>query len=393
MFSVDIVILGGGIAGLWSLTKLHSCGYPAILLEQNTLGAVQTLASQAMIHGGQKYTLSGRLSKHATNIASMPDIWDKCLNGAGEIDLTDVKILSNSQIMWAANNLTAKAGIFAASKTVRAATEKIGKNDLPEALKIAANYDGAAYLLPEKVLDIKSLIKSFYNLNQKNIYKANITKIKNNANFVEITTSDNIKIKTKMLIATAGAGNEDILSMLGIAEKKTQRRPLKQIMIKSLPFSLYGHCIEAKPKPKFTVTSHPLEGGEYVWYFGGAVAENTVNMNNIDAIKYAKSEILEIFPKVNWENKEWAIFDIDRAEPYNRKGYLPQSPHIEKYGRVVIGWPVKLTFAPAFAEDILKIVKTADIDKNEGIIPVEKLPLDSVDIGNYPWEVVEWQKC
>ena len=39
-YSTDIVIFGGGIAGLWVLNCLRNQGYQAILLETDKLGAV-----------------------------------------------------------------------------------------------------------------------------------------------------------------------------------------------------------------------------------------------------------------------------------------------------------------------------------------------------------------
>ena len=47
-----IIIIGGGIAGLWMLNRLRAEGYDVMLLEKNQLGAGQTIASQGMIHGG-----------------------------------------------------------------------------------------------------------------------------------------------------------------------------------------------------------------------------------------------------------------------------------------------------------------------------------------------------
>ena len=53
-YSTDIIIFGGGIAGLWLLNRLHNEGYQAILLETEALGGSQTIASQGIIHGGLK---------------------------------------------------------------------------------------------------------------------------------------------------------------------------------------------------------------------------------------------------------------------------------------------------------------------------------------------------
>ena len=74
-YSTNIVILGGGIAGLWLLNRMKAEGYEPILFETESLGGRQTLASQGIIHGGLKYALKGTLGKETQNIASMPNRW------------------------------------------------------------------------------------------------------------------------------------------------------------------------------------------------------------------------------------------------------------------------------------------------------------------------------
>ena len=44
-----------------------------------------------MIHGGIKYTLSGALNKASETIADMPDYWQRCLGGQGDVDLTQTR--------------------------------------------------------------------------------------------------------------------------------------------------------------------------------------------------------------------------------------------------------------------------------------------------------------
>ena len=40
--TVDVLIIGGGIAGLWTLARLQQAGYKAVLLESHSLGHGQT---------------------------------------------------------------------------------------------------------------------------------------------------------------------------------------------------------------------------------------------------------------------------------------------------------------------------------------------------------------
>ena len=85
VLNVDIAIIGGGIAGLWLLARLRQRGYGALLIENQRLGAGQTLCAQGIIHGGAKYSLGGQISDSAAAIAGMPEAWRRCLRGEAEV--------------------------------------------------------------------------------------------------------------------------------------------------------------------------------------------------------------------------------------------------------------------------------------------------------------------
>ena len=130
----DMVIVGGGIAGLWCWHQLHRQGYKPLLIEGNALGAGQTLASQGMIHGGQKYTLEGVASQHAEDLRDMPQIWEDCMKGQGVVDLSGVQKLASQQHLFATSGL-GKFATFAAGKSMRARVERLAKDEWPDALK------------------------------------------------------------------------------------------------------------------------------------------------------------------------------------------------------------------------------------------------------------------
>jgi glycerol-3-phosphate dehydrogenase len=56
---VDVLVIGGGVCGLWALHALLDAGYDAWLLERSALGDGQTIASQGILHAGAKYRLPG----------------------------------------------------------------------------------------------------------------------------------------------------------------------------------------------------------------------------------------------------------------------------------------------------------------------------------------------
>ena len=91
----DVVIFGGGAAGLWLLDELSRSGCSALLLEANRLGQGQTIASQGIIYGGLKYALSGLLTGSAANIREMPLVWQECLAGRRAPDLSETSLRSS----------------------------------------------------------------------------------------------------------------------------------------------------------------------------------------------------------------------------------------------------------------------------------------------------------
>ena len=111
----DVVIFGGGAAGLWLLDELVRDGYDAVLLEANALGSGQTVASQGIIHGGLKYTLTGLFNPSADAIKEMPGLWRDCMAGTRLPDLTATQRRSDFCYLWSTQSLMSKAGMFAAS--------------------------------------------------------------------------------------------------------------------------------------------------------------------------------------------------------------------------------------------------------------------------------------
>src|SRR3954471_13608154 len=99
-FGAEVVIFGGGIAGLWILDELRRAGIDAIVLEKRALGDGQTVASQGIIHGGLKYMFDGNVTAPVRAIAEMPVIWRECLAGKREPDLSGTTVRSDCCWLW-----------------------------------------------------------------------------------------------------------------------------------------------------------------------------------------------------------------------------------------------------------------------------------------------------
>ena len=130
--NVDVLIIGGGIAGLWTHARLQQSGYKSVLLEADALGAGQTRFAQGIIHGGTKYALTGKLTASSEAVADMPSRWRACYEGKGEIDLTQAEILSDAHYLWSTTSLTSRISGFFASKVMRSRSSELDKKSLPK---------------------------------------------------------------------------------------------------------------------------------------------------------------------------------------------------------------------------------------------------------------------
>jgi len=374
----DIIVFGGGIAGLFIANRLQRAGYNLILIEKDRLGGGQTLASQGMIHGGQKYAIHGKATSHSQSIAAMPARWEACFAGAGEIDLSAVRFLSAGQMMFPAGGPLSRLSVFAAARVVRGQVRRPEK--IPRPLK-----RGPVYEMREKVLETKSLIAALTKNLQGRIFKGEAQELQPDGQVVV----SGIPLRAQAIVFTAGAGNETALGLLRVRERHTQRRPLRQIMVKPMEDALYGHGIAGQPKPRVTVTSHPLRDNEYVWYLGGGVAEEGAKLPEAAALAFAKKEMQGIFPQLDWERKEWASLCVDRAEPFDAEGNLPPGPHIQQRGKILLAWPTKMTFVPALADAVFQRLQQNGVAPSS---PTAPPALPEAETGLYPWETAAWQR-
>ena len=68
--SIDTLVVGGGVAGLFALDALVRAGHCALLLERAALGLGQTTSSQGILHAGVKYSLGGIAGDDAREAAA-----------------------------------------------------------------------------------------------------------------------------------------------------------------------------------------------------------------------------------------------------------------------------------------------------------------------------------
>jgi len=341
---VDVAIIGGGIAGLWALNRLVAAGHNAILIERDTLGGMQTIAAQGVLHGGVKYTLKGSTNKTSETIAAMPERWRACLKGRGEIDLGVVPVLSEFQVMWSPATLGASLTAFFASKALksRVAPYKATQSD---DVFWREHFTGSAYKIHEQVVHVPALIEALAAPHRARMFRGE-ARIENGSLMV-----GHQQIEAGCVVTTAGSGTEAILQGRGPA---MQRRPLHQVMVTGdLPF-LYGVCLGTGPKPRLVATTHPGPNGQRVWYLGGELAESGVERSEAEQIAFARSELADLFPWIDWSEMAWSTLRIDRAEPATAEARLPSGVFCQAVNpNLIVAWPTKLVLAPLLADAIM----------------------------------------
>lgn len=356
--STDVLIVGGGIAGLWLHARLRQLGYASLLVENASLGGGQSVKSQGIIHGGAKYALHGALTGASEAIADMPRRWREALSGSGELDLRGVRVLSEAHYLWSPGTLAGNLTSFFASKAVRGRVDQVKGEHLPPALQ-HPKFKGKVYRLAELVLDVPSLIARLAELAGDSLLAAEkIEPLREQQALVGLRV-DGREIRAQRIVLSAGGGNAELLKQLGISQPTQQLRPLHMVLAKGPALKpLYAHCLGGGPKPRVTVTTHPAADGQWVWYLGGDLAEaEGVARNEAEQIKAAQKEMADLLPWVDQAATQWATLRVDRAEPAQSGLVRPDNAFLAEQERLLVGWPTKLALAPDFADRVLAALK------------------------------------
>lgn len=369
-YSTDIVIFGGGIAGLWLLNRLRNDGYQPLLFETGSLGGGQTLASQGIIHGGLKYALSGSLTGAANVIAGMPAHWQNCLKGKGDLDLSGVPVLSDSYYMWSDGSLRSKLKTFLGSKSLSGRVEAVTPADYPEFFANEAA-TGTLYRLPDIVIDSAALLKRLASTAANSLLALKegsyqFSKNPDNGKFHLLVSANGkqIDIEAEQFVFCAGEGNAKLIEQTGIESVAAQTRPLHMVYLKqaNLP-QLFVHCIgdDFGLTPKLTVTSHTDTHGETVWYLGGDLAEAGVNKDKSKQIDAARQLLARLFPWVDSSEANWDSFLINRAEANINNNYRPDDAYVARESNIILAWPTKLTLTPSMADKVVNAIKADSV--------------------------------
>lgn len=392
---VDVLIFGGGVAGLWALDDLVGRGFHAVLLEANGLGSGQTIAAQGIVHGGLKYTLQGLMTRSAMNIREMPGIWRDCLAGTRRPNLGRTRIRSRSCYLWRTESVTSKLGMIGARWGLRAAPQALSESEIPE---ILAGCPGTVACVDEPVISTASMLEDFLNQHRERILKISpvdgleLRVEDRQLRCVRLTdpcSGQQLEIQPACAVLAAGSGNAGLRELCGLDPRNMQRRPLHMVMVRgNLPL-LNGHCVDGA-KTRVTITADRDSQGRTVWQVGGQVAELGVAMDPLTLIRHTQAEIEAAIPGIDLAEAEWSTYQVDRAEGLDEKGRRPDASRVLREGNIVTAWPTKMALAPIAAREILELVSTIGVTAHSR---TEMCPADwpRPTVAAAPWETaVAW---
>jgi len=242
---IDVLIFGGGAAGLWCLDRFRRAGYHAILLESKALGSGQTIQAQGIIHGGGKYALRGVRDFAAVQATrEMPERWRRSLAGELEPDLTHTRVLSDRCYLWLPRgslvarvqswglmSVLAKAGLLATR------LQTVPQSAWPRVLRDSAV---AVYSLAELVISTGSFLEALAARHRGHIFLYDAAAVRFSATEIEISGA---AFQPRAVVLAAGEGNAELLRKGGIADDLMQRRPLGMVLLRGELAPLFGHCV------------------------------------------------------------------------------------------------------------------------------------------------------
>jgi hypothetical protein len=385
---LDVLIFGGGAAGLWCLDRFRGAGYHALLLESAALGRGQTIQAQGIIHGGGKYALRGVRDFAAVGATKeMPRRWRRSLAGEIAPNLTGTRVLSERCHLWLPRgsvvarvqswgfiSVVAKAGLLSTRP------EPVPEPAWPEALRGSAL---AVYALAEPVISTGSLLETLATLHAKYIRRYDGSAVRFGGKEVIIS---GIALEPRITVLAAGEGNAELLQKAGVDGSPMQRRPLCMTLLRGALPPLYGHCIVGG-KTQITVTT-PAPG---LWQIGGEISERLAHEPDAaTARRTAMSEIRRRLPGLDFPGVEVGLYRAVRAEARTADQRRPSGVHAGRVAPgIIAAWPTKLSLAPVLAEEVFAMV-AQDLKRPAGYHEDGVPPWPMPQVARYPWEEAEW---
>ena len=411
--SVDLLVIGAGIAGLWILDAAVSRGLSAVAVECDALGAGQSVCAQGIIHGGLKYALRERDLDAAGSISAMPETWRHLHDGTATDgpDLRAATLSSPCTWIWRTDSLASRLGFLGAKAALKTRPRSVDDAERPPLLRTAP---GSVLRVDEPVFDTRSVLAAIASRHEGRIARVDgpeAVELASRGGDIErvilrrtVSSDDaadveagfdgeHVVLRPRCVVLAAGTSNEGLLSRLGLDASIAQRRPLHMTLLRATDLPpMFGHCVDGN-RTRVTITSGRDADGRTVWQLGGELAERGVERDSATQIATAATELAAVLPDLDlgsFDDAAWSTYRVDRAERRTGGGLRPDDavvvPHHD--GRLLVAWPTKWALAPRLAAAVLAAMP-AEIAQTPSP-PVDLSPLPVPPVADFPWENRTW---
>lgn len=355
---LDVLIVGGGIAGLWLLDDLRHAGYDALLIEKKALGSGQTIASQGILHSGFKHAIAGRLGTYTDALRDMPTLWRDCLADRREPLLGRIRLRASSCLCWRTGGLGSAISQIGARVGLRTNVTAIRDDERPSPL---LRCPGDVLRLDEQVIDPSSLIETLATRNASSTLLGQVERFALDApgmirEALIVEGRRIVTLKAMNFVFTAGTGNEELRRACGLADGSMRRLPLPILTVEGNLPDLNGFCMDGG-KAKAVITTQRINEMRAVWQ----VASERAGSDTRDAFELtALRELQESLPGFRWPTVSVKTYVTDRAEAAEDNGRA-NDVYASRSGNVITAWPTKLVLAPRLADKICTLLPPPEL--------------------------------
>jgi glycine/D-amino acid oxidase-like deaminating enzyme len=358
----DVLIIGGGVQGLWLLNDLRRQGYSAVLLERRELGGGQTCHSHVYLHQGHLYR-EVRLAEHLKGVTGLWAEWlrehpvrravmPSCFGflGAGDAQ-TRVRLWSHPDL------------------------------GLPyEAVPVPPALEGGVIRhtlqSPEICLEGQSLVEELSRPVEPWISRIeDVTDVRLDPKAERVTEvtaampgGTCLKFRPRALVLAAGAGNQALLDRAtggsrALAGRLRDQQQIRKghMLVVSGPAESLGALSGVFPHCGLFLVAR-REGSEVTWLISDdrspllGFVEDWLEYDTRAWLPQVIAALRQVAPRyfTSPERLRWGIYEAPKAEG-RALGFVPGEERIEQFRipNLWVLWPTKLTLAPKVGAEVL----------------------------------------
>lgn len=365
--TLDVLIIGGGIMGLWLLMELQRLGYAVLLLERQELGGEQTCHSHVYIHLGYLYNTIA-LATHLKEVQRQWQAWfaDHPPQGKtmrSHFGFRNPADATRKTDLWAHPDLGLQS-VALARTAWPAALQGSTMQVVLQTPEFGVDGTWLMQALSQERADYISRIEAVTDI-RVNRQTALVEAVE-----VALPQDPHLTLHPKAVVLAAGKGNQALLEQAtwGHAAWHTRARTAQQIRKGHMLVVRGAH--DALPPltgvfPSYRglfIVSRDL-GEETVWLISDNRSEGIKDDTDWQAynapwwLPEVWMALQEVAPRVftHPERFQWGLYEAPKAEG-KHGGVIPSEERIVQCGprNLWAVWPTKLTLAPRASQTLVR---------------------------------------